>query len=156
MICSHISPPRFLFCTQPKHCVCSLFLTAAYGCSVDHTVNSTSPVHLHLLMRARVWLAESSSSARRGQSSLGREEIKSTVLHMKQSMDASLSVFFYKPSIWCYFVQPSASHHACTSVPCTIWYLCTSHCCFFLSFISFLLSLFHFCLFLFCFFLLPV
>lgn len=69
-----LQSPRFLFCTQPKHCVCSFFLTAAYGCLVDHTVNFTSPVPLHLLMRERVWLAESSSLAHRGQNSLGRVE----------------------------------------------------------------------------------
>lgn len=39
-----------------------------------HTVNSTSPLPLHLLMRGRVWLAESSSLARQGQNSLGRVE----------------------------------------------------------------------------------
>lgn len=99
--------PTQLFEISPKgpcfapnqNTLCALsFLTAAYGCLVDLTVNSTSPVLLHLLMRVRVWLAESSSSARRGQNFLGRVEKKqSMVFHMKQSMDAGLSVFLYEP-----------------------------------------------------------
>lgn len=67
--------PRGSYFAANQNIVCALsFLTAAYGCLVDLTVNSTSPVPLHLLMRVRVWLAESSSSARRGQNSLGRVE----------------------------------------------------------------------------------
>lgn len=66
--------PRFLFCTKPKHCVSSFSFSAACGRLVDHSVNCTSPMRLHLLMRGRVWLAESSSLARRAQNSSGRVE----------------------------------------------------------------------------------
>lgn len=137
--------------------MCALsFLTAAYGCLVDLTVNSTSPVPLHLLMRVRVWLAESSSSARRGQNSLGRVEKNNQWFFIWNNPWMPVSVFsFTNPSIWCYFVHTLLSCHACTSVlyPITsgaydllditlLW-----HYFLFLPFFnpSFLLCLFHFC-----------
>lgn len=79
---------------QSKHCVCSLF---PHCCAWMLTVNCTSPVRLHLLTRVRAWLAESSSSARRGQSSWGRLQISVNGLDMEGSMDASLSLFLLKP-----------------------------------------------------------
>lgn len=123
--------PRFLFCTQPKHCVCSFFLTAAYGWLVDHTVNFTSPVPLHLLMRERVWLAESSSSAHREQNSLGRvKQINN--LHMKQSMDAGLSVFLYSLfhlMLFCLLIIVlSCLLVSCNSLHLVLTTLWTSHC----------------------------
>lgn len=73
------SVPKVSYFTTNRNIVCALsFLNAAHGCLINLTVNSTSPVPLHLLMRVRVWLAESCSSARRGQSSLGRVEKKIT------------------------------------------------------------------------------
>lgn len=94
--------------------MCSLFLTAACGFLVHLTVNSTSPVPLHLLMRVRVWLAESCSSARQEQNSLGMVEEKSAVFHMKLSMDATL--FFPLQPIPPDCVNLSLSHYACTRV----------------------------------------
>lgn len=107
-------------------------------------------------MRVRVWLAESSSSARRGQNSLGRVEKNNQWFFIWNNPWMPVSVFsFTNPSIWCYFVHTLLSCHACTSVlyPITsgaydllditlLW-----HYFLFLPFFnpSFLLCLFHFC-----------
>lgn len=130
-LCCFKSVPKVSYFATNRNIVCALsFLTAALGCLVNLTVNSTSPVPLHLLMRVRVWLAESCSSARRGQSSSGRVEKK------WQFMDAGPGLFMYRPflsgitSSICYclvmlalvphliwYFQPSRHHNSVSWLP---------------------------------------
>lgn len=56
------------------------------------TVNCTFPLPPHPLMRARVWLAESSSLVHQGLNFLGRVKSQNVLFHMKQSMDAIVSL----------------------------------------------------------------
>lgn len=102
--------------------MCSFSLTAARGRSVL-PVNCISPVPPRLLMRGRVWLAESSSLAHQEQSSLGRRESSHLFLHMIPSMDASLvsssssssSSWFYLQ--FCPVALPPSSLYVFSSIP---------------------------------------
>lgn len=146
-----ISPEGPCFAPN-QNTLCALsFLTAAYGCLVDLTVNSTSPVLLHLLMRVRVWLAESSSSARRGQNSLGRVEKKTINGFSYETIHGCWSQCFslrnlpsdvILPIRYCPVMLALAS---CNPFHLVITHCCDITCCFFLYLIPlFCLALFYF------------